>query len=162
MNKTLVMLAGVCFSLNGLAQDDNDRFFVMAGERGSIDGFAFPDRVLVGTADSGDIVVLESDLASPLRTPVHVHPIHHEAVYVLSGLLRVTIEDTAKELTAGDFVFMPKDVPHRLEVIEPGKAIVMSTNGYDEARSQIFELLNAGVSMKQIYEDLEFLEYLSE
>ena len=157
-----MILAGLSFSLTCLAQDDNERFFVMSGEPGSIEGFAFPDRVLVGTVDSGDIVVLESELAAPIRTPIHIHPIHHEAVYVLSGLLRVTIDDTARELRAGDFVFMPKAVPHRLEVLESGKAVVMSTNGYDEARSQIFELLNAGVSMKQIYEDLEFLEYIAE
>ena len=162
MQRVWQLLMGLSLSLTCLAQDDADNFFVLAGEPGSVEGFAFPDRVLVGTEGSGDIVVLESELTAPIRTPVHVHHIHHEAVYVLSGRLRVTILDQAQELTAGDFVFMPKAIPHRLEVLESGKSIVVSSNGYDEARSRIFELLSEGVSMQQIYEDLEFLEYLSE
>ena len=162
MQRVWQLLVGLSLSLTCLAQDDADNFFVLAGEPGSVEGFAFPDRVLVGTEGSGDIVVLESELTAPIRTPVHVHHVHHEAVYVLSGRLRVTILDRAQELTAGDFVFMPKAIPHRLEVLESGKSIVVSSNGYDEARSRIFELPSEGVSMQQIYEDLEFLEYLSE
>lgn len=162
MHRAWQIIAGLILSFACVAQENTDNFFVLAGEPGSIEGFAFPDRVLLGTADSGDIVVLESELTAPIRTPVHVHSIHHEAVYVLSGRLRVTILDQAQELTAGDFVFMPKAIPHRLEVLETGKSIVISSNGYDEARSKIFELLSEGVSMQQIYEDLEFLEYLSE
>lgn len=162
MQRVWQLLVGLSLSLTCLAQDDAENFFVLAGEPGSVEGFAFPDRVLVGTEGSGDIVVLESELTAPIRTPVHVHHIHHEAVYVLSGRLRVTILDQAQELTAGDFVFMPKAIPHRLEVLEAGRSIVISSNGYDEARSRIFELLSQGVSMQQIYEDLEFLEYLSE
>lgn len=157
-----ILILSFGFSFANLAQAQSNGHSVKAGEPRSIEGINLSDRILVGTEDSGDIVVLEATATNPVRTPVHVHHIHHEAVYLISGVYRITIGDEVHNLTAGDFVFMPKGIQHRLEILEPGTAMVISSEGYDEARSGIFEMAAAGVSMREIYEELPYLEYISD
>lgn len=44
--------------------------------------------------------------------PVHMHHQEDETFYVLDGLVSVFIDDRRIDAAAGDFVFMPRDVPH--------------------------------------------------
>jgi quercetin dioxygenase-like cupin family protein len=44
--------------------------------------------------------------------PVHVHRWEDETFYVLEGLVTVFIGDARIDASPGEFVFMPRDVPH--------------------------------------------------
>jgi len=48
--------------------------------------------------------------------PTHVH--HHEdsALYLLDGVMRVRVGDDESTVTAGQFVFLPRDIPHSFRV----------------------------------------------
>lgn len=44
--------------------------------------------------------------------PVHVHHWEDETFYVLEGLVTVFLGDSRIDASPGEFVFMPRDVPH--------------------------------------------------
>lgn len=48
---------------------------------------------------------------------MHAHP-HEQVVYVLKGRLRVTIEDTVRELGPGEGALFPPNVPHQTTMLE--------------------------------------------
>lgn len=44
--------------------------------------------------------------------PLHVHPHQDETFYVLSGTYRFRVGEAEHMLSAGDFIFLPRNVPH--------------------------------------------------
>jgi quercetin dioxygenase-like cupin family protein len=44
--------------------------------------------------------------------PRHVHAREHETVYMLEGTVRVQVGDEEFTAGVGDFVFMPRGLPH--------------------------------------------------
>lgn len=70
-------------------------------------------RVLASTADTeGRLSVLEVVVARPI--PRHVHHLADECVYVLDGELTVEFDDVVHAAAAGQFVLLPRGVPHAL------------------------------------------------
>ena len=57
----------------------------------------------------GQILLIE---APGYRTPVHVHHRTDETFYVLSGRLTLWVDGQTHELEAGDYVHIPRGVPH--------------------------------------------------
>jgi quercetin dioxygenase-like cupin family protein len=47
----------------------------------------------------------------------HVHEHEDESIYVISGEILLRIGSKKYELTAGDFAFMPRRVPHAFDVV---------------------------------------------
>jgi quercetin dioxygenase-like cupin family protein len=71
----------------------------------------------VGSAESGGgLSVVEIALEGGKRTPLHTHPIA-ESVWVLDGQLRYHIAGDDVDLGVGDFVLVPRDVPHAFLVL---------------------------------------------
>lgn len=71
----------------------------------------------VSGADSGgELSVVEVEMDGGKRTPLHTHPIA-ESLWVLDGRLRYRIDTDDVELGAGDFVMVPRDVPHAFMVL---------------------------------------------
>lgn len=48
--------------------------------------------------------------------PPHVHQREDESYYILEGLIRFWIGDQVIDAKAGDFIHLPKGLPHRFEV----------------------------------------------
>jgi len=70
-----------------------------------------------GSADAdGDLSVVEIEMDGGKRTPLHTHPIA-ESLWVLEGSLRYHIDGDEFGLGAGDFVLVPRDVPHAFLVV---------------------------------------------
>ncbi len=62
--------------------------------------------------------------------PVHIHHWEDETFYVLEGLVTVFIGDGRIDASPGDFVFMPRDVPHTYLVrSERARALVSYAPG---------------------------------
>src|SRR3712207_6761475 len=71
----------------------------------------------LANADSGgELSVVEVNLDGGKRTPLHTHPIA-ESLWVLDGRLRYRIDTDDVELGAGDFVMVPRNVPHAFAVL---------------------------------------------
>lgn len=71
----------------------------------------------VASADSGgDLSIVEIELEGGKRTPLHTHPIA-ESLWVLDGQLRYHIDHDDVDLGVGDFVMVPRGVPHAFLVL---------------------------------------------
>jgi quercetin dioxygenase-like cupin family protein len=48
--------------------------------------------------------------------PGHVHQREDESYYILEGAIRFWVGDTTIDAKAGDFIYLPKGVPHKFEL----------------------------------------------
>lgn len=62
-----------------------------------------------GARDLGQMLLTEGP---GYRTPVHIHHRTDESFHVLSGTLTLWVDGQMHELTAGDYVFIPRGTPH--------------------------------------------------
>lgn len=62
-----------------------------------------------GSQSLGQILLIE---APGYRTPVHVHHRTDETFFVLSGRLTLWVDGQFHELNPGDYVHIPRGVPH--------------------------------------------------
>ena len=86
--------------------DDRLRWFV-----GSL------NRVVATAGETnGAFGLMEQWARRGFAPPTHVHHREDSALYVLDGSLRVRVGDDESTITAGDFVFLPRDVPHSFRV----------------------------------------------
>ena len=76
---------------------------------------------IVATADetAGTFGLMEQWAAEGFSPPLHVHHREDSALVILDG--RMTVRRGDEELSAGsgDFVFLPRDVPHTFRVDSP-------------------------------------------
>jgi mannose-6-phosphate isomerase-like protein (cupin superfamily) len=83
-------------------------------------------RIVAG-ADStgGSFSVCEVTEPPGSGAPLHIHHGEAEAFYILEGTLELTCGQDTVTATAGDFVYAPKDVPHKYVVVGEQPARVM-------------------------------------
>jgi quercetin dioxygenase-like cupin family protein len=81
----------------------------------------------LGTAGStdGSLSVVEVTEPAGSGAPLHVHHGESEAFYILEGELELTCGEETVRASAGDFVYTPKDVPHKYVVAGDGPARVL-------------------------------------
>src|SRR5688500_2993611 len=79
--------------------------------------------------------------------PAHIHLREDESLYVLTGEADVTVGDTTTRVATGDFIFMPKGIPHSIAPV-PGVAtrmLAISTPpGFEHFMEDLTEALAAG------------------
>ena len=75
-------------------------------------------RVLA-SADSTDgcFSLVEVTEEPGSAAPLHVHHGEAEGFYILEGTIELTCGEDTVTATAGDFVYAPKDVPHKYGVV---------------------------------------------
>lgn len=56
------------------------------------------------------------------NVPFHKHP-NEQCGYVISGKYRIVFGDNDQVLGPGDSYSIPRDLEHRLEIIEPGEVV---------------------------------------
>ncbi len=54
--------------------------------------------------------------------PDHQHP-NEQSGYVISGRYRIVIDGVAHTISHGDSYSIPRNVEHRIEIIEPGEVL---------------------------------------
>jgi quercetin dioxygenase-like cupin family protein len=84
-------------------------------------------RILLGEADcDGAMGVVEMALSPGASgPPLHLHPMHAEAFYVLAGELSVQIGEEVVTGGPGTWACAPKDVPHTLANFGAAEARVL-------------------------------------
>jgi quercetin dioxygenase-like cupin family protein len=65
---------------------------------------------------------------------MHVHHREDEAFWVLEGEVTFEVGGKTIEASAGDFVFGPRDIPHRYEVGEAGSRMLfaLTPGGFED------------------------------
>ena len=84
------------------------------------------DVKVSGKDTDGDLAIFEQTSLSPGRgTPLHVHPLQDEIFYVIEGSYFFKVGEDKFHLTAGDSIFLPRNVPHGwTQVSDKGKMTV--------------------------------------
>lgn len=86
-------------------------------------------------ADTGGHLTLV-DVTDPpgVEAPPHVHHREDEAFWILDGEVTFEIGGETIEASAGDFVFGPRDVPHRYKVGDAGSRMlfILTPGGFEE------------------------------
>lgn len=84
--------------------------------------------------DTGGLLsVIEVQEAPGAEAPLHVHHEEDESFWLLEGDVTFEVGDTIIEAHAGDFVFGPRDIPHRYIVGPNGcrMLFIMTPGGFE-------------------------------
>ena len=78
--------------------------------------------VIKATADDtgGQVTIVEVTERPGAEAPLHVHHREDEGFWVLEGELTFEVGGTAIEAGPGDYLFGPRDIPHRFTVGDRG------------------------------------------
>jgi quercetin dioxygenase-like cupin family protein len=95
---------------------------------------------LLSASDSGGELGVSVVTQPPgIATPLHVHANESEAFFLLAGTMTYRAGDEVHRLAAGDFIYLPKGVPHAFRITgdEPAKVVALTVPGgllglYDE------------------------------
>jgi len=100
---------------------------VRAGEGRAVRwGPAGTIRFLAGAhSTDGSFSVVEAREEPGSAAPLHVHHGEAEAFYILEGEIELTCGEETLVARAGDFVYTPKDVPHKYVVVGERAARVL-------------------------------------
>lgn len=77
--------------------------------------------IKASSADTGgQMTIIEITEGAGKEAPLHVHHREDEAFWILEGDVTFEVGDTTIEAHAGDYVFGPRDIPHRYTVGDSG------------------------------------------
>lgn len=94
-------------------------------------------NIKLNTSDTGgELAVIYSKVPAGSGIPVHIHSREDETFQITEGELEVTIGGETHRLTAGDMIFMPKDIPHGFKAVRDTAMWVTFNPGGGE---QMFE-----------------------
>jgi quercetin dioxygenase-like cupin family protein len=68
----------------------------------------------------GQMTIVEATNPPGFVGPLHVHHREDEGFWILEGDATIEVGDTVIEAHAGDYVFGPRDIPHRYSVGDAG------------------------------------------
>lgn len=81
------------------------------------------ERYLTHTDHLMMVVLDFQDGPSEHPDPPHSHP-HEQITYVAEGKVRFFLGDTPHELSAGDMIAVPPDIPHSIQLLTPYARLV--------------------------------------
>jgi quercetin dioxygenase-like cupin family protein len=84
------------------------------------------DVKISGKDTDGGIAMFEQTGLTPHGgPPLHIHPFQDEWFYVVEGQYRFQVGDEKYSMSAGDTIFLPKNVPHAfIQLTEQARMIV--------------------------------------
>lgn len=78
-----------------------------------------------GKSTNGAFSMLELYATKEGEVPWHIHHREDESFYIINGEMTFYVGDKVYKAKPGDFVFAPKDIPHKYTVDSPGHARVL-------------------------------------
>ncbi len=90
--------------------------------------------VLDAVDTGGQQVIIEITEPPGAQAPLHVHHREDEGFWILDGDVTFEVADTTIEAHAGDYVFGPRDIPHRYTVGSAGcrMLFIMTPGGFED------------------------------
>ena len=82
----------------------------------------------------GQMTIIEVTEPRGSAAPVHVHHRENEGFWLLEGHATFEVGETRIDAHAGDYVFGPRDIPHRFSVGDAGcrMLFIMTPGGFEE------------------------------
>jgi quercetin dioxygenase-like cupin family protein len=83
---------------------------------------------------AGHMTVVDVTDPPGVEAPLHVHHKEDEAFWVLEGDVTFEVGGKTIEASAGDFVFGPRDIPHRYKVGDAGSRMlfILTPGGFED------------------------------
>jgi quercetin dioxygenase-like cupin family protein len=110
--------------------------FAVRGEEGEPRWWLGALAVIKATAadTGGHLTVVDVTDPPGVEAPLHVHHREDEAFWVLEGDVTFEVGGKAIEASAGDFIFGPRDVPHRYKAGDAGSRMlfILTPGGFEE------------------------------
>jgi quercetin dioxygenase-like cupin family protein len=78
---------------------------------------------------SGAFSLIEDNLTTEFHLPRHLHHVHTETFYVVSGKVEFILDDRTEVLTSGDTLHVPCNVPHEVKCLEQAKMLTFYAPG---------------------------------
>ncbi|GAB3705993.1 hypothetical protein GCM10027592_39060 [Spirosoma flavus] len=89
-------------------------------------GCALVNVLADGEQTDGRYAQLEMTLQPGIEPPTHTHTREDETYYMLDGSVQFTIGDHVFTAKPGDYVLMPKNIPHSFKVLTPTAKVVLT------------------------------------
>ena len=93
---------------------------------------SLPTWIRASGAETGGTISLIEQLIPPgFASPWHVHHNEDESFYVIDGRVTVVAANRSVTLSAGDYAFGPRGIPHgfRIEGSKPARVLLMTSGG---------------------------------
>lgn len=83
---------------------------------------------------NGAFALLEAKAVPGMEPPLHVHEHEDESFYMIDGKMIVTIGEEEYEVNSGDFIFMPRGIPHTQKILSESihVLICISPAGFEQ------------------------------
>ncbi len=75
---------------------------------------------------NGAYALIEAKAVPGMEPPLHYHKYEDESFYMLDGEMIVTIGDKDYEVKAGDFIFLPRMIPHTQKILSKSIHVILS------------------------------------
>ena len=95
------------------------RRFNHHGSRALLSGGVIFNYLATGKDTNGKFTLFEAKGIPGMEPPPHTHTREDESFYILEGTLLFTIGGEEFLAEAGDYVYMPRNVPHQFKVLSP-------------------------------------------
>jgi quercetin dioxygenase-like cupin family protein len=119
-------------------------------------------KILLGADDTGNQYTLFSDVFPEAESlvPLHMHALHDEAFYIVSGSFEITLGsiDNKSIATPGTTIFVPRETLHAFRTLEENSKVVIvyTPGGWEDYYNASLELTddqrNDEAFMKQFRE----------
>ena len=123
-----------------------DCFVLRQGEGKQINFRGTKMHLKVSENDSeGKYSLIEMTHPPNIGPALHIHPKAPEAYYVLDGNYTIQCGERTFHAKAGEFVFIPKGVPHKYQSgSKGGKALFISPAGLEKYFKEVADILQTG------------------
>jgi len=91
----------------------------------------YGDRAILRSPEGAVPVIIEHHVGPGAAAPLHVHHDVDDSFYLLSGQLAMRCGDDTFVANAGDYVSLPKGVPHALCNVGTEEAVLLQTHDAD-------------------------------
>ena len=116
----------------------------------------YGDLAILRSPDGAFPVIIEHHLGPGARAPLHVHVDVDDSFFVVTGEVAVRAGDDAFVASAGDYVSLPKGVPHTLAALGDGETVLLQT--HDDVSFQNF-IRAVGVPGERPKPDLAAMDF---
>jgi mannose-6-phosphate isomerase-like protein (cupin superfamily) len=91
----------------------------------------YDDNAVLRSPEGALPVIIEHHVGPRGAAPLHVHHDVDDSFYLLAGQLAVRCGDDSFAANAGDYVSLPKGVPHSIRNVGEDEAVLLQTHDAD-------------------------------
>jgi mannose-6-phosphate isomerase-like protein (cupin superfamily) len=91
----------------------------------------YGDKAVLRSPEGALPIIIEHHVGPGAAAPLHVHHDVDDSFYLLSGQLAMRCGDDTFVANAGDYVSLPKGVPHALSNVGDEEAVLLQTHDAD-------------------------------